>query len=71
MNIENSLYVHKRHIMEKKDFYRLHAEFCKSISNPKRQEILEAIREREKTVNELIVGRDRRIPPSQKIINKK
>jgi ArsR family transcriptional regulator len=40
--------------MEKKDFYKLHAEFCKSISNPKRQEILEALREKEKTVNELI-----------------
>jgi ArsR family transcriptional regulator len=40
--------------MDKKDFYRLHADFCKSISNPKRQEILEALREKEKTVNELI-----------------
>jgi ArsR family transcriptional regulator len=40
--------------MEKKDFYRLHSEFCKSISNPKRQEILEALREEELTVNELI-----------------
>ena len=41
-------------IVKKKDFYRLHSEFCKSISNPKRQEILEALREKEKTVNELI-----------------
>jgi ArsR family transcriptional regulator len=40
--------------MDKKDFYRLHADFCKSISNPKRQEILEALREKEMTVNELI-----------------
>jgi ArsR family transcriptional regulator len=40
--------------MEKKEFYRLHAEFCKSISNPKRQEILEALKEKEKTVNELM-----------------
>ena len=40
--------------MEKKDFYSLHAELCKSISNPKRQEILEALREKEKSVNELI-----------------
>jgi ArsR family transcriptional regulator len=40
--------------MDKKDFYGLHAEFCKSISNPKRQEILEALREKEMTVNELI-----------------
>jgi ArsR family transcriptional regulator len=40
--------------VDKKDFYRLHADFCKSISNPKRQEILEALREGERTVNELI-----------------
>ena len=44
--------------MEKKDFYRLHSEFCKSISNPKRQEILEALREEELTVNELIAKTD-------------
>ena len=40
--------------MEKKDFYRMHAEFCKTISNPKRQEILDALRIKEMTVNELI-----------------
>ncbi len=40
--------------MEKKDFYKLHSEFCKTISNPKRQEILDALREKETTVNELI-----------------
>ena len=40
--------------MEKKDFYRLHSEFCKTISNPKRQEILDALREKENTVNELV-----------------
>ena len=40
--------------MEKKDFYRMHSEFCKTISNPKRQEILDALREKEKTVNELM-----------------
>jgi ArsR family transcriptional regulator len=40
--------------MEKKDFYRLHSDFCKTISNPKRQEILDILREREMTVNEMI-----------------
>lgn len=44
----------RRGSMEKKDFYRLHAEFCKSISNPKRQEILESLRKKSKTVNELM-----------------
>lgn len=39
--------------MEKKDFYKLHSEFCKTISNPKRQEILDSLREKESTVNEL------------------
>lgn len=39
--------------MEKKDFYKLHSDFCKTISNPKRQEILDALRENESTVNEL------------------
>ncbi len=39
--------------MEKKDFYKLHSEFCKTISNPKRQEILDTLREKESTVNEL------------------
>ncbi len=40
--------------MEKKEFYKLHSEFCKMISNPKRQEILDALREEETTVNKLI-----------------
>ena len=40
--------------MEKKEFYKLHSEFCKTISSPKRQEILDALREKETTVNELI-----------------
>ena len=39
--------------MEKKDFYKLHSEFCKMISNAKRQEILDVLREKENTVNEL------------------
>ncbi|MFC2167931.1 ArsR/SmtB family transcription factor [Acidobacteriota bacterium] len=40
--------------MEKKEFYKLHAEFCKMISNPKRQEILDVLREKENTVNGLV-----------------
>jgi len=42
--------------MEKKDFYTLHSDVCKTLANPKRQEILDSLREREMTVNE-IVGR--------------
>ena len=32
----------------------MHADFCKTISNPKRQEILDALRTKEMTVNELM-----------------
>jgi len=42
--------------MEKKDFYTLHSDVCKTLANPKRQEILDRLREQEMTVNE-IVGR--------------
>ena len=40
--------------MEKEGFYNLHAEMCKTISNPRRQAILDTIREGELTVSELI-----------------
>ena len=40
--------------MEKKDFNRQHSEFCKSISNPKRQEILNTLGTNEMSVNDLI-----------------
>jgi ArsR family transcriptional regulator len=37
-----------------KDFYILHSEICKSLSNPKRQEILDHLRKESLTVQELI-----------------
>jgi len=40
--------------MKKENFYNLHAEMCKTISNPRRQAILDTIREGEMTVSELI-----------------
>ena len=39
---------------DKKEFYRLHSDLCKAISHPKRQEILDALRDRELTVSELV-----------------
>lgn len=36
-----------------KEIYKLHAEFCKTLSNPIRLEILNAIRDEEKTVGEI------------------
>jgi len=40
--------------MKKKAFYQLHSEVCKTLANPKRQEILDCLRGNELTVNELI-----------------
>jgi len=40
--------------MEKDNFYRLHADLCKTISNPNRQAILEIIGNGEMTVSELV-----------------
>jgi len=40
--------------MKHKDFYILHSELCKTLSNPKRQEILDNLRGKELTVNELV-----------------
>ncbi len=39
--------------MNKKDFYSIHSDCCKTLSNPKRQEILDTLRDREMTVNDL------------------
>lgn len=39
--------------MIKKDFYCLHSDLCKTLSNPKRQEILDNLRGKELTVTEL------------------
>lgn len=41
--------------MKKESFYNLHADMCKTISNPRRQAILDTIRNGEMTVSELIV----------------
>ena len=40
--------------MEKDRFYILHADICKTISNPNRQAILDIIRDREMSVTELV-----------------
>ncbi len=40
--------------MEKEDFYDLHADICKTISNPRRQAIIDTIRGDEMTVSALV-----------------
>jgi ArsR family transcriptional regulator len=40
--------------MNKKEFYDLHAEICKTISNPNRQAILDTLRDREMSVTDLV-----------------
>jgi DNA-binding transcriptional ArsR family regulator len=40
--------------MKKKEFYVLHSDVCKTLANPKRQEILDSLREKEMTVNEIV-----------------
>ena len=40
--------------MKKKDFYHLHSDVCKTLSNPKRQEILDNLRTKELSVNKLV-----------------
>jgi len=39
--------------MRKKEFYELHAEFCKTFTNPKRIEILDLLREGEMNVTDI------------------
>lgn len=39
--------------MSHKEFYRLHSDVCKTLANPKRQEILDNLRHQEMTVSEL------------------
>jgi len=41
-------------MQNKDDFYLLHSEMCKTISNPKRQAILDILRNKELTVNEIV-----------------
>lgn len=40
--------------MQTEDFYLLHSEMCKTISNPKRQAILDSLRDGELSVNEIM-----------------
>ncbi len=40
--------------MDKKNFYNLHAEICKTISNPNRQAILDTLRDSELSVTDLV-----------------
>jgi ArsR family transcriptional regulator, virulence genes transcriptional regulator len=40
--------------LKKENFYILHADMCKTISNPRRQAILDTIRDDEITVSDLI-----------------
>lgn len=40
--------------MKEKNFYKLHSEICKTLANPKRQEILNTLRKKEMTVTELV-----------------
>ncbi|MBN1271014.1 MAG: winged helix-turn-helix transcriptional regulator [Candidatus Aminicenantes bacterium] len=40
--------------MEKKNFYRIHSDVCKTLSNPKRQEIMMNLRYTEMAVNSLV-----------------
>ena len=40
--------------MKNKNFYNIHSDVCKTLANPKRQEILDNLREKEMTVNEIV-----------------
>lgn len=40
--------------MKNEKFYNLHADICKTIANPRRQAIIDTIRDREMTVSEII-----------------
>ena len=40
--------------MKNENFYDLHADLCKTISNPRRQAVIDTIRDDELTVNEMI-----------------
>jgi ArsR family transcriptional regulator len=40
--------------MDKKNFYNLHAEICKTIANPNRQAILDTLRDKEMSVTDLV-----------------
>ncbi len=41
-------------LIRENEFYCLHSDLCKTLSNPKRQEILDTLRDKEMTVTELV-----------------
>lgn len=47
---------------QQKDLYKLHAEFCKFMANPKRIEILFLLGDHEMSVEELASAMDIRVP---------
>lgn len=48
--------------MDHKEIYKLHADFCKFMANPKRIEILFLVGEKEMCVDELALAMDARVP---------
>jgi len=40
--------------MKNKNFFSLHSDICKTLANPKRQEILDNLRLKDMTVNQLV-----------------
>jgi ArsR family transcriptional regulator len=40
--------------MKKNIFFNLHSDICKTLANPKRQEILDNLRQKDMTVNQLV-----------------
>ena len=49
-------------MIDKRELYKLHADFCKFMSNPKRIEILFLLEEKEMCVEELAKAMDVKIP---------
>lgn len=40
--------------MTDNDFYCMHSEMCKTLANPKRQQIIDTLRDQEMTVSEIV-----------------
>jgi ArsR family transcriptional regulator len=40
--------------MKKNNFFNLHSDICKTLANPKRQEILDNLRQKDMTVSQLV-----------------
>jgi ArsR family transcriptional regulator len=41
-------------LLPDQDFYCMHSDMCKTLANPKRQQIIDTLRESEMTVSELV-----------------